>query len=1130
MVNLTNSFGLEVSESAEVGSDTAPGLPYGTAPTGVPKPVVSLETAINYMRSYGGTINDLNNYADWTTTTNSPISYFIPQLAPGTPMSDLTWSADRAFFTQMSATKISQAVRAFELWDDLMAYDMDRISGFDNQGLPANPGVAGMIQFFYHSGTDGTNAPFGYLSGAQTGNATTGFHNTFAAASVEFQLSDDRSDADSDIGLGQLGFEFYLHEIGHALGLWHPGPYNGSAAANQVYMYQDNVQFTVMSYNRPSQTTSLADFGNLAVWGNLSASTPMVYDIAAIQTIYGADPNTHTGNDAYGVGAVISGKTASQALPYALQANRGGVFSIYDAGGIDLLNGEIYTDDQTIDLTPGSYSSMGRDGGLTGDDLTFNVGIAFNTVIENARGGSGNDRLVGNDADNTLDGNNGNDTLIGGLGSNRLLGGNGNDTFILGDGADTVIDIGGFDIVAFTHASTINFEAGNAAGDPSNDLWNETFIERFDGSPGDDAIILTIAGGGQHEIHGGDGRDILGGNADIDLLDGGAGNDFLYARDADDRLYGWEGNDELNGDSGNDYFVGGTGNDALNGGSGNNDTADFSDHYGGYSDGWTIDLIAQTAVTLLVSTLPNAFFLKETDTLNSIEKAIGSGGSDTFLASVNCTVNGGPDGIDSLYLAQADILAVSLFPFLAVDTVDLEAGTSARQIDAFSNIGIVNFTNIGIIHTANGSDSVTGSARNDTVFGDEGNDSIGGAAGNDVINGGAGADTLDGGTDLDVGDTLSYAGSAAGVSINIATNTAQGGDAQGDIISNFENITGSSFGDQLVGNTGKNILSGGAGNDLFVGGLGADTMIGGADLDVVDYTSFAIGVSVNLTAGTGPGGDVISEIENITGSAFGDVLNGDNGANTMRGGAGNDFMVAGNGADLLIGGADNDEVSYETATTGVLINLITGTGANGGVLQQIENIRGSAFGDVLQGDNGSNTIRGLAGNDYIIAGNGADLIIGGADNDTVSYETATSGIFANLTTGIGANGGVLQEIENLTGSAFGDVLIGSALGNTLKGGAGNDYIVGNAGSDALFGGADNDIFRFETTTFGNDVITDFQDNADKLSFASAIATTFSQFTILNNTTNNVTVQVAGQSIVVQGVANITLNAGDFLFV
>ena len=487
----------------------------------------------------------------------------------------------------------------------------------------------------------------------------------------------------------------------------------------------------------------------------------------------------------------------------------------------------------------------------------------------------------------------------------------------------------------------------------------------------------------------------------------------------------------------------------------------------------------------------------------------GSGEGDDFY-------DGGDDEDTVVYSSTSHGIVVNLSS-VADQAIGAEIGTD--QIVDIENV-------VG----GSGDDSLTGDFNANKLAGGFGNDVLSGLADNDVLDGGAGADNLDGGANTSAGDTLSYDSSLLGVAINLATNSAQGGDAQGDIISNFENVTGSAQGDQLVGDGGVNVLRGLAGNDLFVGGLGADQMIGGADIDVVDYSGFATGVSINLTAGTGVGGDTLSEIENITGSAFGDVLQGDNGANTLRGGAGNDYMIAGNGADLMVGGADNDVVSYETSSAGVFVNLITGTGANGGVLQQIENITGSVFGDVFQGDNGANTIRGLAGNDYIIAGNGADLLIGGADNDTVSYETATTGVFANLATGVGANGGVLQEIENLTGSAFGDVLMGNVTGNTLKGGAGNDYLVGNNGSDALFGGADNDTFRFETSVFGNDVIADYQDNGDHISFGDAVATSFGQLTIKNNGTTNVTVQIVGQSIVVQGLSNITLTASDFLFV
>jgi hypothetical protein len=220
----------------------APGLPYGTAPTGVPKPVVSVDEAINLMRSYGGSTNDLFNRLDWAKPGVNSISYFIPLLSTGTVMTGsldamgAVIDTERAAYTQMSAFKVAQAVRAFELWDDLMAYDLNRISSVDTNGLPANPSYQNMIQFYYHTSGTGTAAPTYAIAGSNTDNSFGGVDKKVFGATVEFQQSDERSNNDSDITLGQYGFEAYLHEIGHTLGLWHPGPYNGTVVENQVYM------------------------------------------------------------------------------------------------------------------------------------------------------------------------------------------------------------------------------------------------------------------------------------------------------------------------------------------------------------------------------------------------------------------------------------------------------------------------------------------------------------------------------------------------------------------------------------------------------------------------------------------------------------------------------------------------------------------------------------------------------------------------------------------------------------------------------------------------------------------------------------------------------------------------------
>jgi serralysin len=136
-------------------------------------------------------------------------------------------------------------------------------------------------------------------------------------------------------------------------------------------------------------------------------------------------------------------------------------------------------------------------------------------------------------------------------------------------------------------------------------------------------------------------------------------------------------------------------------------------------------------------------------------------------------------------------------------------------------------------------ENVTGSAYNDSLSGDAAANALKGESGNDVLNGGAGADVIEGGRGLDRldggtgNDTLSYLGSSAGVTINLATGLATGGDASGDRFSGFENVAGSSYDDNLTGDAGANALSGENGNDALNGGLGSDIITGGNGRDTM---------------------------------------------------------------------------------------------------------------------------------------------------------------------------------------------------------------------------------------------------------------------------------------------------------
>ena len=272
-------------------------------------------------------------------------------------------------------------------------------------------------------------------------------------------------------------------------------------------------------------------------------------------------------------------------------------------------------------------------------------------------------------------------------------------------------------------------------------------------------------------------------------------------------------------------------------------------------------------------------------------------------------------------------------------------------------------------------------------------------------------------------DTVSYDGSDAGVTVNLRTGEGSGGHAAGDNIRGFERIIGSAYGDTLTGDDADNTLHGNAGADTLDGGGGNDRLEGSVGDDT-------------LWGGTGN-----------------DHLDGSNGADTLDAGDGNDWLHGGNGADTLDGGDGDDTVSYRRSDAGVTVNLHTGEGsggdATGDSIRGVEHIFGSAFADMLTGDDGNNVIEGNggadtldgdSGNDWLDGGAGADTLDGGDGEDTVSYAGSYAGVRVNLYTGEGsggyATGDSLRGLENIIGSEYRDWLTGDD---------GNNVIAGNAG-------------------------------------------------------------------------------------
>jgi Ca2+-binding RTX toxin-like protein len=228
-----------------------------------------------------------------------------------------------------------------------------------------------------------------------------------------------------------------------------------------------------------------------------------------------------------------------------------------------------------------------------------------------------------------------------------------------------------------------------------------------------------------------------------------------------------------------------------------------------------------------------------------------------------------------------------------------------------------------------GNNVLTGLEDNDSLKGGGGSDTLYGDSGSDTLKGGGGADTLNGGSGV---DTASYAGSSAGVVVSLITDTAGGGDAEGDELNSIENLTGSDHDDLLWGNDGVNLLRGGDGddslkgyggsdtlsggddNDFLNGGAGADALQGGNGTDTASYSGSSVGVMANLASGLGVAGDAegdtISSVENLNGSSHNDVLVGSVGANRIEGGSGADLLDGLGGVDVLEGEAGNDTFRF----------------------------------------------------------------------------------------------------------------------------------------------------------------------------------------------------------------------------
>ncbi|MFO0295361.1 MAG: hypothetical protein ACK51F_18640, partial [Rhodospirillales bacterium] len=762
-----------------------------------------------------------------------------------------------------------------------------------------------------------------------------------------------------------------------------------------------------------------------------------------------------------------------------------------DVGGNDLIDGRGGND--IVDYTQATATQA----------VTVDLGLGT------ATGGLGNDTLISIE---DARGGAGNDVLMGSAGTNTLRGAGGND-LLDGQGGNDAADYGylSSNLTATLNATgTLTLVAGNGDTDTLVSIENIIGGSGNDLLTGDATSNTLSGGGGNDQLNGGAGFDAAdysylstGITATLNAL--GTATVSVSATDVDtlisiENIGGSTGNDLLVGDATANVLRGNQGNDVLSGGDGL-DTADYN--YLGTAVTVSLNAAGTATVTATAGS--------DVDTLVSIENVRGGAGNDLLTGDgTNNALRGnggndlldgagGSDTADYFYLSSgltATLNSAGTVTLVAApgdtDTlVSIENIAGGAGNDVLVGDGQANFLtgNAGIdtLSGLDGDDTLSGDFE-DSFFGGDGNDLIivtgGDPAGS--ISGGAGTDTLSlrslpTGTVIDISNPADLAGASIEV-----IDTGTGSSGTRIVLSAASVIAASESTDtlQIVASAGETVEL--VDEDWVAGDTVGNFVTyanapAGATLLVSTAATVALPVPVvfngtvaNESVTGGPGRDTLNGDagnDTLSGQGSSDTLNGGSGTDTLDGGSGNDTLNGDGDNDLLNGGVGNntlnggtglDTATYAWSTVGVTVVLNAGAGGgNDGTatsgngtdsLIGIETVLGSAQADALQAstvDTSSNVL-------FLQGGSGNDVLTGPSSrNNSVmaDYGPSPSGVSVDLQAGTASDGlggtDTLTNIIGVRGTSFADTLLGSSSGDRFRDIGGDDLIDGRGGTDIV---------------------------------------------------------------------------------